>query len=52
MIFLCFQSVVDEPGMDNIQAAAMACKAAIDAGQWQLATNLWRATQYVVSHSN
>lgn len=41
--------MVDEKGQQDIDAAAAACKAEVDAGNWVAATNEWGNTESVVS---
>jgi len=46
--FLLETGYVDIDGYNRVQASALATKAAVDAGQWTLATNLWGATEGVI----
>jgi hypothetical protein len=42
------QSLVDRNGHDAIQAEAQKAQDAIDAGDWELATDYWASTEWVV----
>lgn len=42
------QSLVDENGYDAIQAEAQLAKDAVEAGEWELATDYWASTEWVV----
>jgi len=41
-------SLVDENGLDEIQAEAQKAQDAINAGEWELATDYWASTEWVV----
>ena len=47
------QSNLDEKDQEQVDQVAFACKQAADQGNWQLATDLWAETEYVIwDHTN